>query len=695
MRKLLALLAIAAFFAVGSFAATATAAEPSAKTDEKPAVSSPSGAIGQQIQEIIANTEILDVEPEETFGTRALGLLITLFEAARDEAVAFASGLGELSQIGDWLENQYNDPLAIEKWLAIWEHLLLAVGTAVAAWWLADMALLPLRRRVTRSQPQTTAARFRAILAWLAMALIPVVLFVAAALIVLGQSDPPKLVRLVVMTVVYALAILRLIRIAVLFLFSPRLPALRIVPLSCPQAKYVSRWLMLLSGIMVFGYFGSDVAGWMKAPASAIAAFNGLIWLMAVTLTIIVIIQKRGFVSNFLRGDIDDPNIGHSIWNPLRLMLAKVWHVLAIAYLLIGYLVTASDGGAGLALMQRGTILTLLSLLAAWLATRVLDRLLGSQERRSDALTAGIYKPVLRWLLTLAAWVLALAGTAAAWGADVAEAIASPWGQRIMGSAFSITSTIVAVVLVYEILHVIIERRLNRRNSFGQTIEVNQRARTILPLVRNVAMMVLGLIAGLVTLSELGVNTAPLLAGAGIIGVAVGFGSQTLVKDFLTGLFILMENTIAIGDDVTIGNDKGVVEGMTIRTVRLRDSNGAVHILPFSEITRIVNQNRGFSYAVIDVGVAYESDLEKVVAVMRKTGEELLNGVEVGHLILDPIEVMGIENLADSAIIMRCRIKTVANKHGDVRRAYLLRLKRAFDDAGISIPYPTVMQLQK
>jgi small conductance mechanosensitive channel len=185
------------------------------------------------------------------------------------------------------------------------------------------------------------------------------------------------------------------------------------------------------------------------------------------------------------------------------------------------------------------------------------------------------------------------------------------------------------------------------------------------------------------------------MAGAGVIGVAIGFGSQTLVKDFLTGLFIILENTIAVGDNIKIGEHGGVVESIAIRTVRLRDANGALHIIPFSEITRLINQTKIFSFAVIDIGVAYDSNLRLAMNVMRDVGVKMTRDAAWQDVILDEPEVLGIEQLGDFSITLRCRIKTKAGKQWDVKREYMLRIKERFDIENIEIPFPTVMHIHQ
>ncbi len=698
-RKVTLLLRFALLFAILMGGADFALAAPLPQTPESAAPKLtliPAAAeLTQQIQALVGGDADAEIEPQETFGTRALGLLLTFLNVAKDQGAAFITNFAALPQVVAWFDQQKNDSVLSARWVAIGQQLSLVVVPSLLAGFFVHILLMPLRRGVTRRNPSTWWARAGAIFAWLCLALVPVFVFLGMAVELLNQNDPPKLVRFVVMTVVYVLTLLRLIRLAVRFLFAPYVPALRLVPLASSQAAYIVRWIGFFSFVMVTGYFTVDLARLMRVPAGAVSAFSSLLGLVIVIMTIIVIVQKRAFVSSHLRGDLSAAQTGLTLGQSLRLWLARSWHVLAISYLVIGYIVTTLTSGGGFALMQRGTILTLVILLAMRLSLHMVARL-GEKHPADDAtVTAGIFRPVLRTLLRLATWGAAVAGIAAAWGVDVGGLFATAWGQRVMGSVFSIASTVLLVVLVYEMLHAFIERRLNRQDSEGHAVRMSARARTLLPMLRNAAIIVLTVIVGLVTLSELGVNIAPLLAGAGVIGVAIGFGSQTLVKDFLTGLFIILEDTIAVGDVVAIGEHKGEVESISIRTVRLRDVSGAQHILPFSEITKIINQSKGFSFAVMDLSVAYSSNLNRVMDVMREVGNGLRNDPAVKDFILEPLDMFGVENFADSAIVLRCRIKTVPGKQWPVKRAFMLKIKERFDAENIEIPFPTVVQMTR
>jgi len=189
-------------------------------------------------------------------------------------------------------------------------------------------------------------------------------------------------------------------------------------------------------------------------------------------------------------------------------------------------------------------------------------------------------------------------------------------------------------------------------------------------------------------LGEVGISIAPILAAAGVVGVAVGFGAQSLIKDYFTGFFLLIEDQIRHGEVIEVCGKKGKVEEVTLRHVRLRDFEGSVHFIPNSTITTVTNKSRDFSYAVIDLSVAYRENVDEVYEVMRKVGAEMRNAAEFKDLIVEDLEIAGIDDLSDSAVIIRCRFKVLPLEQWDVKREFLYRIKKAFDAAGIEIPYP-------
>ena len=215
-----------------------------------------------------------------------------------------------------------------------------------------------------------------------------------------------------------------------------------------------------------------------------------------------------------------------------------------------------------------------------------------------------------------------------------------------------------------------------------------RRFATLGRVFRYIASVVITLVAGMLILSEFGISIAPILGAAGVVGVAVGFGTQSLIKDYFTGFFLLLEDQVHQGDVIEAGGKGGLVEEVTLRYIRLRDYEGNVHFVPNGLVTTLTNKSREFAQSLIDVGVAYREDVDQALEVMRQVGQEMRASETFGPRTLDDIEIVGVENWADSAVTLRCRIKVLPLEQWNVRREYLRRLKRAFDAAGIEIPYP-------
>lgn len=247
---------------------------------------------------------------------------------------------------------------------------------------------------------------------------------------------------------------------------------------------------------------------------------------------------------------------------------------------------------------------------------------------------------------------------------------------------------ITASLVLIRVLQGTIRRLRIRLASRMEDREAMRRAETLSRVCRYLTAVVVSLIAGMLVLGEIGISVAPILGAAGVVGLAVGFGAQSLVKDYFTGFFLLLEDQVRQGDVVKLGAHAGLVEDVTLRYVRLRDYDGNVHFVPNGEIKTVVNMSRGYAHAVIDVGVAYREDTDEVVAVMREVGAQLRADPGFASRLLDELEIAGVERWADSAVVLRCRFKCVALEQWSVKREYLRRLKYAFDARGIEIPYP-------
>lgn len=251
----------------------------------------------------------------------------------------------------------------------------------------------------------------------------------------------------------------------------------------------------------------------------------------------------------------------------------------------------------------------------------------------------------------------------------------------------------VGLILLIAWLLLNIARRLIRvfrvyMSNRAEDPEDQRRIETLARVFRYIATVVISLVAGMLALSELGISIAPILGAAGVVGLAVGFGAQSLIKDYFTGFFLLLENQIRQGDVVEAGGKGGLVEEVTLRYLRLRDFEGSVHYVPNGLITTVTNKSRGFAQSLIEVGIAYRENVDDAFAAMREVGAGLRADPAYGEKILEELEIVGVERWAESAVMLRCRFKVRPLEQWTVRREFLRRLKLAFEMRGIEIPYP-------
>ncbi len=228
----------------------------------------------------------------------------------------------------------------------------------------------------------------------------------------------------------------------------------------------------------------------------------------------------------------------------------------------------------------------------------------------------------------------------------------------------------------------------SRAGDNADKIELVERVHTISGLVTNAVNIIVWSAASLMMLQELGVNITPLLTGAGIAGLAVGFGAQNLVRDVISGFFFILEDQVHVGDVVEVNGTSGLVESVKLRTLVLRDLSGTVHVVPNGEITTLSNKTKEFSYAVLDIGVAYKEDTDHVSAVLHDVGTDLASDSDFSDSILSTLEILGVSEFGDSAVVIKIRIKTRPLKQWMIGRELRRRIKKAFDTEGIEIPFP-------
>jgi len=294
----------------------------------------------------------------------------------------------------------------------------------------------------------------------------------------------------------------------------------------------------------------------------------------------------------------------------------------------------------------------------------------------------------LRRLLSAARFVILVLTVGAvlqfSGAADVAGWASSAFGADFAGRLLTATLVVVAAFAAWLGLASWTDWRLSPDRGAAPTA----REQTLLALMRNALTVALAVLAGMIALSELGLDIGPLLASAGVLGLAIGFGAQKLVQDVITGVFIQLENAINVGDVVTAGGTTGVVEKLTIRSVSLRDLNGVFHVVPFSSVDMVSNFMRGFAFHVADLGIAYREQIDDGKQVMELAFEDVKADPAFGPDIIGPLEWFGVNELGDSAVVLRARLRTRPGKQWGIGRAYNERLKKRCDEMGVEIPFP-------
>ena len=296
--------------------------------------------------------------------------------------------------------------------------------------------------------------------------------------------------------------------------------------------------------------------------------------------------------------------------------------------------------------------------------------------------------PTISRLLTLIIGVAAVILIAETWGAGIGGLLATDIGSRLAETVIAVGLILMVTVLLWNAADLVIQRLLRVATRSLDRERSARRLDTLVPLLRSVLQAAIGVLAALLLLSELGVNIGPLLAGAGILGLAIGFGAQTLVKDLITGVTILLEDGATVGDVVEVAGHAGVVEEMRIRVIQLRDLAGNVHLVPYSDVTTIKNFTKEFSYYLFEIGVAYREDTDEVCGVLRELSDEMQQDEQYGPDIMEPLEILGVDQFADSAVIIKARMKTKPIRQWAIGREFNRRMKKRFDERDIEIPFP-------
>ncbi len=506
--------------------------------------------------------------------------------------------------------------------------------------------------------------------------------------------------QVVIMAVVDAFVLVQVMMSAVRALVSPANRGLRVFHINDDAARGITRWVRRIVAVAVFGYAIAEVGLVFGLDPDAHEALLKIIALIVHVMLVVVVFQNRGVIAGWIRPRVDD---GGTIARA-RHRIARIWHWVAIFAILGLWLVWALGVPDQYGLLLRATVL---SLVVLGLGRASSQTLLGALDRLFRVSTkplpgadivpglAGLSARARRYYRLLRATASSISTAVIVvvllqiWGFGAFDWFSDgALGGRVVSALLTIALVLFLTLAVWEGVNEAIQRRLQRLTSEGHAARAS-RVRTLLPMIRSALAVVLFLIAGPVAMSEIGINIAPLLAGAGIVGVAIGFGSQKLVQDLITGVFLLLENAMQVGDWVTLAGESGTVEALSVRTIRLRASDGSVHIIPFSAVTTVNNSNRGLGNAAVNVAVSYKEDTDRVSETLKEIVAGMRKDPAYQRGMLSDLQLWGVDKIEGGAVTIAGQIVCTDTARWSVQREFHRRLKKRFEELGIEIANPT------
>ncbi|MDG0025654.1 mechanosensitive ion channel domain-containing protein [Trinickia sp. Y13] len=521
---------------------------------------------------------------------------------------------------------------------------------------------------------------------------IPLAAFIGVAIVAMSLlTDDGTPEADVVETVIEIYVIARAVVLASAFLFADDAPRLRMLPLGDAWAAFGQNWVLRLVVVLGIGVALAETPVPLGLTAEAHLGIAKVVALAGHVMIAMLILQIRRPVADWLRTKAAASRVLRFFGN----WLADIWAPLAVFLVMALWFIWALDVRNGYQALLEHVGFSLLILIGARVVAIVTFGILGRMFGNQNGGTASValqraqrYYPMLRRLIWLAILVTAASLVLWVWNVHIWHAFTSNFvGRRVASACTTIAIAVLVALLVWESINVSIERRLHRWTDAGDLMRA-ARLRTLLPMLRSSLLFGIGLIVGLTGLSELGVNIGPLLAGASVLGVALGLGAQKVVQDFLTGTFLLMENAMQVGDWVTLAGLSGTVEYLSIRTVRLRGGDGALHTIPFSSVSTVSNSNRGLGNAAVKVSIAYGQDIDLAVRTLNEIGAGLREDPAFKDGIVGDFSFWGVDQVDGSMVTLLGQMQCRDTARWPTQREFNRRIAETFRERGIVIANP-------
>lgn len=479
-------------------------------------------------------------------------------------------------------------------------------------------------------------------------------------------------------------------------LFSPKHSCLRLTSLHNNTAKLFYKWFSRIGIVIAWSFTALIILHDFTLPQNVNLALAKLIALIVHIMIAIMILNGRSFVQRACHRFGET----HQSLSTLLKIFASSWWIAAIFFDCALWLVWAANIENGYHLILHLFVRSCIALLIIRILSIVLYGLVErgfrnindahfTQEAQVRILR---YLPVIQKILGIFLGLLTIYALAIAWGAPITNLLAhNSLGSQVLSSSITIAIALLIGIALWEGINIGIEYHIRQLETSGEKDSASRaaRIRTLQPMFRIILLAILTVVIGLTILSQLGVNTAPLLASASIFGVALGFGSQKLVQDFISGIFLLFENALTVGDAVTLNGTYGIVEKLSLRTVHVRANDGSMNIFPFSSLGQIINYNRDFARAIILADVSYDTDTDKAVQALYDITAEMRADPVFGPMIIDNLNIWGVDSLNDSSVTIKGTLPTTTAGRWPVQRQFNRRMKKTFQARDIGLPFPT------
>ncbi len=589
-----------------------------------------------------------------------------------------------------WLKLQWSNTNSRDHLLEAFATIAIVLVGAFVLGWVADRVLAPVRRRLEKRDLAPGWSRVPSLALYLVTDFVPIAVFLIVAFALLAVVQVQPVPRLVTLSLINANIFAGALGLLAAGIFAPHNPGLRLIPLGDETAAYLHVWVRRIGTILIYGYFAIEAGYFVGLPWVGRAFLMKLLGVFVALLLIILVLQNRSIVAASLATSPRE-----SVAYGLLQRVVPFWHVLAIGYIVIALCVFLIEAD-GFSFVARATALTVVVVGLAALATTLLRKAVGRVFEVGEDLAkrfptleakANRYLQLVNVVATVAIWCIAALAILQSWGLSSLEWLESPLGTRVGSSLFSIGVTTAVALAIWEVTNAMLERHIHQVETEVNGYRRAARLRTVMPLIQRVVMILLAVLCGMVVLSEIGVNVGPLIAAGGAVGIAVGFGAQAFVKDFINSAQIILEDSIAVGDVVQIGDKSGVVEAITMRRVSLRAPDGTLHIIPFGEIQTISNKTKDFAYAMIELTVGYGEDIDRVIKAMGDVAASLRRDAQHGAHVLSDLEVLGIDSVTEKGVLLKARLKTWPGKQWSVAHLFRRQMMQAFAAAGIDTSF--------